>query len=289
MIIVKLIGGLGNQLFQYAVGRHLAHMNHTELKLDITGFEEYKLHSYSLNHLNIKENFATKEEVRSFRKYQRRNGRVWFAYNRLVADDTKYIIEKQFNFDQRILDLKPPVYLDGYWQTERYFKDIESIIRAEFTIKEPLSGENMEVADLIQKTNAISLHVRRADYISNAVANASHGTCDVDYYKKTTSIIMEKVSNPHFFIFSDDMVWAKQNIILDDPTTYVDHNDASTNYEDLRLMSLCKHNIIANSSFSWWGAWLNTNPQKIIIAPQQWFKTPKMDTRDITPSTWTKI
>jgi len=289
MVIVKLIGGLGNQLFQYAAGKHLAHINHTELKLDITGFEEYKLHAYSLNHFNIKEDLATKEEVMQFKKYQSRNGRLWFLYNHFIADSTKYALERQFNFDQRILELKPPVYLDGYWQTERYFKDIEQIIRADFTIKEPLSGKNKEVADLIENTSAVSLHIRRADYVTNATANASHGTCDIDYYKKATTIISEKVNAPHFFVFSDDMPWAKDNIILNFPTTYVDHNDASTNYEDLRLMSLCKHNIVANSSFSWWGAWLNQNPQKIVIAPKQWFKTQKMDTRDIAPSTWIRI
>ncbi|MDP2705012.1 MAG: alpha-1,2-fucosyltransferase [Patescibacteria group bacterium] len=289
MIIVNLIGGLGNQLFQYAVGKRVALVNQTELKLDISGFETYKLHAYSLQHFNIVEQIATSKEVAWFKKYQKKKGRIWFLYNRLIANDAIYIQERGFPLNQKVMDLKSPAYLDGYWQTEKYFKQIEDIIRKEFTVKDELTGRNKEVAEEIKKTSSVSLHVRRADYVTNARTNEHHGTCDSAYYNKAVSIIAEKVETPHFFVFSDDMDWAKKNIILNYPITYVDHNSAATNYEDLRLMSLCKHNIIANSSFSWWGAWLNNNPQKTIIAPQRWFLTDKMDTRDLIPNTWIKI
>lgn len=292
MIIVKLIGGLGNQLFQYAVGRHLAMLNNTELKLDITGFKEYKLHRYSLSHFNIIENFATPKEVARLQKYKRKLGRKWFLYNKFIADENKYAQERQFHFDPRILDIRGEVYLDGFWQTEKYFRDIEDIVREEITVKMPLAGKDAVIAQEIAASTSVSMHVRRGDYVTNELTNAYHGTCGLDYYHKAVSLIVENVSNPHFFIFSDDHAWVKENIILEYPITYVDHNDASKNYEDLRLMSLCKHFIIANSSFSWWGAWLSQNSNKVVIGPTKWFSNPKKkttDTSDVLPATWTKI
>ncbi len=291
MIVVKLIGGLGNQLFQYALGRHLAHRNHTELKLDISGFHDYKLHAYSLGHFNIVENFATKEEVLKFQKYRRKQGRWWFLYNKLIANEQKYVEEKQFHFDPRILKIGGEAYLDGYWQTEKYFRDIKDIIRKEATIKTPLEGKDAEVAKEIEATTSVAMHIRRGDYVTNQQTNEYHGICGLDYYREAIEVISEKVSSPHFFIFSDDHKWVKDNIVLEHPTTYVEHNKADKNYEDLRLMSLCKHQIIANSSFSWWSAWQNQNPGKIVVAPSKWFnKTkPNVDTKDVIPDSWIKI
>lgn len=291
MIIVKLIGGLGNQLFQYALGRHLAEIHGTELKFDITGFEEYKLHSYSLSHFNIIENFATKEEVVGFQKYKRKPGKHWFLYNKFIAE-RKYIQQRQFHFDPRILRTGNNIYLDGDWQTEKYFKDIERIIRKEITVKTPISGKDKEVALAIAATTSVMMHIRRGDYVSDPVSNEYFGTQGLDYYKKAIAVIAEKVRDPHVFVFSDDHAWVKENIKLGVPTTYVDHNGADKNYEDLRLMSLCKHHIIANSSFSWWGAWLSQNPDKIVIGPKRWFNNPKKkttSTEDVLPREWVRI
>lgn len=291
MIIVKLIGGLGNQLFQYALGRHLAHINNTELKLDISGFEEYKLHAYSLNHFNIIENIATKKEINSFKKYQRKPGKLWFPYNRLIADENRYFQEKQFHFDPRVLKLAGDVYLDGYWQTEKYFREIKDTLLKEIVVKTPLTGRDLEIANEIEDTNAVMVHIRRGDYVTNSQANIIHGTCGLDYYSEGISIIAKNVANLHIFVFSDDHEWVKNNIKFEYPTTYVDHNKADKNYEDLRLMSLCKHHIIANSSFSWWGAWLSQNPDKIVIGPSEWFRTKKtnVDTNDVIPESWIRI
>ena len=120
MVIVKLIGGLGTQMFQYAFGRRLAHINQTKLKLDISGFETYKLHAYSLEHFNIKETFATPKEIAHFKKYQKKKGRIWFLYNQLIANESPYIQERGFPLNQKVLTLKDSAYLDGYWQTEKY-------------------------------------------------------------------------------------------------------------------------------------------------------------------------
>ena len=141
----------------------------------------------------------------------------------------------------------------------------------------------------ILAVNSVSIHVRRGDYLTNPVTFQTHGLCDIDYYKKAIDEILDLVDKPHFFIFSDDQSWAKSNIIFGAPTDYVMHNNSLKNYEDLRLMSYCRHHIIANSSFSWWGAWLGNNPEKIVIAPKKWFNDPKIDTTDLIPDTWLRL
>jgi len=290
MIIVKLIGGLGNQMFQYSVGRYLSDKNKTKLKLDISGFEKYKLHKYSLSHFKIIENIATQEEIAWFEKYKRKNGRKWFLYNKIFSNDKIYVRQKHYHFDPEILNTKSPAYLDGDWVSEKYFEDIENIIRNDFTVKKPSAGKNLEVAEKINTTNSVSIHIRRGDYITNNSTNQYHGACDLDYYREAVSITAKKVPNPYFFIFSDDQKWVKENLKLSYPMYFVDQNNAETNYEDIRLMSMCKHNIIANSTFSWWGAWLNPNKNKMVIAPEKWFNNvPKANTKDVLPKDWIKI
>ena len=291
MIIVKLQGGLGNQMFQYAIGRHLFHVNKDILKLDITSFKNNTKRSYSLDCFNFPEVFATNEEIKWFKKYQRKPGRVWFLYNRLFAEKAKYAQEGQFHFDQEILKLKSPVYLDGYWNTEKYFQDIRDILLKDFQIKIPLSGKNKEISERIILVDSVSVHVRRGDYANDPKTNIVHGTLSNEYYDKAFMLIKKLVKDPRFFIFSDDIGWVRNNIVFPFPATYIDWNDDKTAFEDLRLMSLCKHHIIANSTFSWWGAWLSQNPKKIAIAPLKWFNTKKSstDTRDVIPDSWISI
>jgi hypothetical protein len=297
MIIVKLTGGLGNQMFQYATGRRLAEKHSTILKLDVSGFEVYKLHRYSLHCFHIWEYLATQNEVTQvltgLNQAQGHVSRLTKWKRKLLAmllqqkrHSPYYIDEKYFQFDATILDAPNPVILEGYWQTEKYFADISDILRREFVVKYTSDPASQRFAAMIQHTNAVSLHVRRADYVQNQITNQIHGTCDQAYYEQCVQYIAARVSDPHFFIFSDEPEWARENLNLHFPTTIVDCNDASRNYEDLRLMSLCQHNIIANSSFSWWGAWLNGNPDKIVCAPKQWFKDNSRNTQDLIPSSW---
>ena len=289
MVIVKLIGGLGNQMFEYALGRALAKRNNTEMKLDVSGFkDDPNKRIYSLGFFNTIQNFATPPEIAEFKKYDWKKGKFWFWYNRLFADSTKYVREKGFNFEEKILILKSPLYLEGFWQTEKYFEEIKNIIKKEFTLKNSLSNQSKLFEERINGTESISLHVRRGDYVSDKHTNEWHGSCSLKYYNQAIKIISEKVKNPNFFIFSDDPDWIKENIIPPFPTIYLPGNTEHPE-EDMHLMSRCKHNIVANSSFSWWGAWLNKNENKIVIAPKQWFNTPKIDTRDILPESWIKI
>jgi len=291
MIITQIIGGLGNQMFQYALGRSLSQKKNTDLKLDVTGFKDYKLRAYSLGHLNIQEKFASPEGIARFQKYQRKPGKKWFLYNRIFANEKKYFKERRFHFDETVFDVSEDCYLEGYWQTEKYFKDIEDVIRKEFTVKTPVQGKDAEVLSKIRNGNAISMHIRRGDYASDASTNDYFGTFSPEYYKKALSIIAEKVADPKIFVFSDDHEWVKKNILLPYPTTYVDHNGTEKNYEDMRLMNACEHFVISNSSFSWWGAWLSKNPDKIVVGPQKWFNNVKktVDTKDIMPEEWIRL
>uniref|UniRef100_UPI004048D07E alpha-1,2-fucosyltransferase n=1 Tax=Algoriphagus sp. TaxID=1872435 RepID=UPI004048D07E len=269
MIIVKLIGGLGNQLFQYAVGRHLAEIHETKLFLDLSEFETYKLHKYALFGLKILENFASENQINFL----------------------PIIKEKHFHFDPNFKSIPNNVLLKGYWQTEKYFVEIADIIREEFSLKKSAEGRDKEVLEDILVLNSVSLHIRRGDYVRNTYENQILVSADLEYYKLCVEHITRYVEDCHFFVFSDDPAWVKENLKLSYPVTFVDHNDANTNYEDLRLMSFCKHNIICNSSFSWWGAWLNRNPQKIVCAPKKWFsdETKYIDSKDLIPKSWIKF
>ena len=182
------------------------------------------------------------------------------------------------------------LYLDGYWQSEKYFKGAVEAIRRELIVQKELEGKNLEIAGMIKEVaQPVSIHIRRGDYVSDKKTNQVHGLCSLDYYESAINRLTETFSSPHFFVFSDDQNWVKENLKLNLPATYVDHNDAATNFEDLRLMSLCKHNIIANSSFSWWGAWLNADSEKVVIAPSKWFADNNMNSQDVCPEVWVRI
>ncbi len=292
MIIVKLKGGLGNQLFQYAIGRNLAEIHKTTVKIDVSYFANYKLHAYSLSPFNIQENIASTEECR-VKPDDKSKLFEWF--NNILCINTvkkthilKYILEKNFYYDSEILKLHDGIYLDGYWQSEKYFIDIARIIHKEFSVKNPQTGKNKEIADKILSCHSVSIHIRRGSYVLPPY-NSFHGTCSIEYYHRCINHLVQKVKNPHFFIFSDDPEWVSENLHINHPVTYINHNGVAGDYEDLRLMTQCNHHIIANSTFSWWGAWLSKNNNKIILTPNPWFRNSQLDTRDLIPSGWIKV
>lgn len=268
MVIVDLTGGIGNQLFQYSAGRYLSYIKNTGLSLNLSGFESYKLHKYSLQHFNIQACAITQNDF---------NPDI-FTYE-----------EKSFTFDKHFEDVSSEVLLKGYWQSEKYFSAIEDIIRSDLQLNLPLSGLNRVLADEILSAMSVSIHIRRGDYNSNINTFNYHGICDLDYYERAIQIIGSNIRQPHFFVFSDDPEWATENLKTGFKTTFITHNDADTNFEDLRLMSLCKHHIIANSTFSWWGAWLNNKRTKIVIAPKKWFNNAGSDTTDLIPDQWMSV
>lgn len=296
MIISHLNGGLGNQMFQYAAGKRLAAKNGAELKIDTSALGKERAagvtRKYNLHVFDIADNFATEDEITLIKKG--RDGLVSAVKKKLgfktgSFEGKSFIAEKHFNFDPEILTLGNNIYLQGYWQSEKYFADIEDVIRKDFTVKIPPMEENQKMMDQITSQNSTSLHIRRGDYVSDEKTHQFHGICSLDYYSRGAKMIAEKNPDVRLFIFSDDISWAKENLKLDFPMTFVDINDDEHNYEDMRLMSKCRHHIVANSSFSWWGAWLNPNPEKIVIAPKKWFTDSNVDTSDLIPETWTRI
>lgn len=294
MIVVKLKGGLGNQFFEYATARRASFVNHTDLKLDTSSYLPTSGRKYSLQHFKIFGEIATKEAIDWLKPSERKNLR-WVIRKILNLFrpyyKRHYIIERRKfldSFDKNILKVGKNVYLEGYWHSEKYFKDIEPILLEELVLKNELSTKAADVAKMISSCNSVSIHVRRGDFVTDKSNNEKYDPCSKEYYESAIKYIESAFLEPTFFIFSDEIDWVKQNMQSTHSIVYV--SDSSIrDYEELVLMALCKHNIIANSSFSWWGAWLNRNPQKTVIAPKSWFNTPKRSTADLLPKSWIQL
>lgn len=291
MIIVAIQGGLGNQMFQYAVGKALSNRLNSTLKLDISAYETYPLRNYELGIFNIDNNIASSVEIAAIKKGKMGVFKKLLSLlqKKKTSCSQQYFQEKFFQFDPEVIDLQDEKYLFGYWQTEKYFLDYEKELRKDFTLRYKLSDRAEAIRESMALSNAISLHIRRGDYVNNATTNSYHGVCSLDYYKEAVNYIVEHVENTHFYIFSDDLDWAKKNLDFIDEISFVELEDKDPDYEEMFLMSQCQHNIIANSSFSWWGAWLNQNKNKIVIAPKKWFGDPSIDTNDLIPESWKRI
>lgn len=293
-IVVQLIGGLGNQMFQYAAGRSLAHRLDLPLKLDLSKFEEYKLRNYKLNHLSIEEYYATPDDLESFSIPEKGWERLWYRVQNFVLPwhSKKVIKQRKWSYDEGFHLIRNSCLLKGYWQSEKYFKNIEEIIRNEFQVKEEIDGTNKNYLEKINNSNSVSIHIRRGDYVTNPGTNKVHGFLGEEYYKKAIQYFESEIEAPEFFVFSDDIEWARENLRANNSIVFVDHNGEEKDYEDLRLMMNCKYHIIANSSFSWWGAWLGKYPEKKVIAPNQWYSEREMKRREnveIVPDRWIRL
>ena len=291
MIIVKLMGGLGNQMFQYATAKALALKHGVDVKVDVSYLNEnakgnYTQRNFDLDTFEKPVNIASKDEINTFlRKADNKLSRFIhrkfpFLFSSLRA------VESGSPYHSEFEKYPKNTYLEGFWQSELYFKRYETDIRNDFKFKQNIIDKNLQISSLISNTESVSVHVRRGDYIKNAESNKFHGVCSLNYYYKAIEHIANLKPNIELFIFSDDIEWCKNNFSFKYPVHFMETNDA---YSDLYLMSKCKHNIIANSSFSWWGAWLNTNSNKIVIAPKQWIANTSVNTKDIIPSSWIKL
>lgn len=287
-----LLGGLGNQMFQYAAGRALALRKNTDHRLDISGFASYGLHRV----FELQRVFACPAEIASTSDIDRLLGWQSKAYIRRLMSRPAFaafrreafVVEPYFHYWPGINKVPQDCCLVGYWQSERYFADAVQQIRADFTFRPPLDNKNAELAEQINRANSVSLHVRRGDYVNNPKTSATHGLCSLDYYHAAIRHVAERVQQPHFFVFSDDIAWVQANLKIEFPCFYVQHNRGVESYNDMRLMSLCRHHIIANSSFSWWGAWLNPNMAKIVVAPRKWLAK-ETDVQDLFPAGWVTL
>jgi hypothetical protein len=289
MIITKLMGGLGNQMFQFAAAKSLAVKKKTDVKLDLSFFDVNVTGTHTKRNyeLSIFKNFpiASGEDINAFNIWEK-NKFLRLANKIFPALQTHRIYrEKNFSYDHTFFSWKANTYLIGYWQSEKYFSSIANTVQTEFTFPE----YNSLYAGAIKNcSSSVSIHIRRGDYINKPASVNFHHSCSMEYYYKAVNIMASKVANPVFFVFSDDIVWVLQNFKIDFPTHYCSQ-PSTADYIDMQLMSLCQHNIIANSSFSWWSAWLNANSSKFIIAPSKWFNDDSIDTRDLVPASWTQI
>ncbi|MEI6191052.1 MAG: alpha-1,2-fucosyltransferase [bacterium] len=263
MKIIAIKGGLGNQMFQYAHGRSLE-LSGKKVTFNISFFEGNKAEKdtardFKLDNFNIvtKAKFSTKKHLFS---------------------EIKSKIKRKIGFNQ-----------EGLYQNEKYFKDIKEDIQKEFSPKKPLGEESKIWEEKIKNTpNSVSVHIRRGDYVENKITNNLLGVLPLEYYRQAISFISERKSPPNLFVFSDDIDWVKENFKVNYPIFFVS-GPKIRDYEELLLMSKCRDNIIANSSFSWWSAWLNSNPEKIVIAPKIWFKGSPEQSKKIIPEGWVTL
>lgn len=287
---MRLMGGLGNQMFQYALGRRLASDRHVPLKLDLSWFSTQNKRKFELCHLNTLINIASEAEVYQIRLFSKnRKVRKLFSFfqNQLPYYKRRSVNEQKiFYFDNQIMLVPKSCYLTGYWQSEKYFNLIGEVLRKEFDLKEAPDSGLWELGEEMQRINSVSLHVRRGDYISDPVTNNYHGVLGADYYRLAMKQIQIQTGPTHFYVFSDDLDWVKENMRFVSPCTFVEKETKKSDCEEMWLMSKCKHHIIANSSFSWWGAWLGINPDKIVISPKQWQADPSRKTPDLIPGDW---
>jgi|SRR3989344_3883710 len=289
MIVVRLKGGLGNQMFQYALGRVLALKNNAELKLDTSflnlNFKSITKRTYNLDVFNIKAEIAKNSDIPFlFRLPNNKVGLYFiFLFRKIIKSNGQ---EKSFQFDKSILSIGDNAYLDGYWQSQKYFEGFEEIIRKDLTLKNSPAENIQNLAKEIENINSLCIHVRRSDY----VGNKNHEVVDKEYYRRGIEYIKNRAQVDKIYVFSDDIDWCRNNLVFQFPVMFVEESYAGMHGEEhMYLMSRCKNFILANSSFSWWGAWLSDYKEKIVICPKQWFPDTLVNTDDLVLESWIRI
>ncbi|MGI9274939.1 MAG: alpha-1,2-fucosyltransferase [Endozoicomonas sp.] len=291
MIIARPVGGLANQMSVYAAARALAEHHRVPLKLDLAGLANDKLRCFELDKLCISADLATPEEIREVarqsssplvnklkKKLRKKLGWHFGVYK-----------ERSLVFDGGFFDLPDSMYIWGNFMSIRYYEPIKEILNNEFQVSYPLSEATRSWQDRIQFCESVSLHIRRGDYANDPHTRAHHGLLGLDYYHKAIEVIKEKVSSPEIFVFSDDLLWVKEELKSDLPIHFVDANDSENGYQDYHLMLSCNHHIIANSGFSRWPAYLNQKASKVVCLPNAWLQKEHIGDADVAPPEWVRI
>ncbi len=294
MVIIELQGGLGNQMFQYATASILAKRNYTEVGLETGFFEKSRImerlteRNFELGVFENLYTFVSVKELQHFYRFDRRKKLCKI----LRLPYPKVFSEKEFRYYPDLFEFQAPILLRGYFQSFRYFEDEKEFVKNLFKVLEIKLGQpNLDLIEEIQNEQSVAVHVRRGDYVSSQIVQNIHGICGLDYYKEAIFKLIKNYKKLHFFFFSDDMDWVKEEFSFLNSRSFVDNNIGSNSWKDMILMSKCNHNIIANSSFSWWGAWLNNNKDKTVIAPKKWFAEDDLNlqTSDLIPPSWIRI
>jgi Glycosyl transferase family 11 len=296
MILLRLIGGMGNQLFQYAAATTLAKQLNTFVKLDLSlltirpNDPHHVARDYELHAFDIKEEFATEEEIKFFNPLPKTFlARVKNKIRTIVAPPQLYL-QPDHGYDANFFRQKDNTCIVGSFQSEKFFDRVHDEIKTMYRFKKKVDAISANVLKQIETTNSVCLHVRRGDYVSNAHYSELIGAKTTDYYYNGLTEILKLQTDVTVFIFSDDIAWCKQNIKLNVPMIFMDDVVCSTDHHiQLNLMSRCKHFIISNSSFSWWAAWLGNYKNKIVIAPKVWFADGSQRESDIIPDRWVKM
>jgi len=282
-IRIKLSGGLGNQMFQFATGYSVARKNDVKLSLDLRRFTRRQDHNgfelQKVFDIHSKVNFLDSSLFFYLIDIKELLHKIDITYSKFN--------EPHFHYTNKISNISKHSKLNGYWQSELYFKDYTEEIKKIFTFSTHLDEKNLSIANEIKQNNSISIHIRRGDYLLKN--NSNHNTDLKKYYQRAIQNTSKFYSSPKYFIFTDDPLWVSKNFTLDYSSKIIDINHGERSFLDMYLMSLCKSNIIANSSFSWWGAWLNDNKNKAVYAPKNWFNNKKICTEDLIPKSWNLI
>lgn len=311
MIISRITMGLGNQMFQYAAGKCLSLEKNVPFKVDVASYEGYKLRKYELDvFFAINTAKVSKEELKEFgvrnsvkrvwnklsRKKLRMLGlgyeersiprHILSIYNLFSPPEKRNVYEEpHFHFHKSFFKASKHTYLNGYWMSWKYFEKYEEEIRNEFKIRQNIVEHLDNVASKIKATNSVSIHIRRGDFTSQKNSKL-HGVIGIEFYRKAIQLLCKKIGKIELFIFSDEIGWAKENLKVNVPAIFISDEITKTAIEDFYLMTVCKHNIIANSTFSWWAAWLNKNSNKIVIAPGKWYNKSIFNYNDVYPPSW---
>lgn len=288
MIYVRLFGGLGNQLFQYSTARALSLRVGTGVIVDTRYLSGEATHmSYALKHFRV----ALEKSSPYLPPHAHDLPLRYLLWRFGLGHSPRFMRESSLRFDASVLSAPDETYLHGYFQSERYFLDRAAEIKTELQFVTPPSLENRRwIAQIEKDDRAISVHVRRGDYIADPKAAATYRRCDEAYYRQAIQEIAARTGiEPRAYVFSDDPQWAKMNLSLGIETFVVEHNQGEAAFEDLRLMTLCRHHVIANSTFSWWGAWLSGSEQGVKVGPAVWFSNDKDNSGDLIPESWIMI
>ncbi len=292
MVYTRLSGGLGNQMFQFSMGYAMALRSNKPLRLDIrnltdAGNSDGTARTFELACFSLPAEVVEPEKMDAI--LQAANGVLsrYFGIGRIYK-----LEETGFCYNPAYSRTPLPVYVNGYFQSEQYFSDCAADIRCVFLKKELLTDNDFWYNEIKSASMPVAIHVRRGDYTANSETLKFHGICNATYYEKALNKILEKHADARFFIFSDDIGAAKEELgHLSENMRFVEHKTPRIAAYDMLLMSRCRHNIIANSTYSWWSAWLNENPDKMVIAPQRWFADEAMQaqTVDLIPKTWIRL
>lgn len=286
MIIVRIIGGLGNQMFQYAAGRSLSARFNVPLKVDLRWMERYRQREYLLDRFELPVEKMTISDRLRFTWFPFRRNPPFLFIKAIRRLNSLVYMEQSLSYDPDFIGLGPDRFLFGYFQSYRYFEGFEELIHQDFSYEPDLSIYEREWVNMVDEQDSTAIQFRRGDFVTDPATNRSIGTCPMDYYERAVSRIRSKNRNAPLIVFSDEIAWCKKNLSFKN-MAFVERK-GGTPLDDMFLAARCKHIILANSSFSWWSAWLNMNPDKIVIAPEQWFRDENLNRQasSLFPASW---